>query len=883
MAAVRRVVRPLFHVFEGGVVARSARTHRGAVALAGTLAAALCALLSGSGALDWFEGKTVDARFSSARLAPVEMSTDIAHVDIDDGAIASVGRWPWARARIADAVEELFRAGAKVVALDLLFDAPQEASWEGEDRETLALVDHDGALARAMALGDSVVAVRVARRRGEVHDARFVEAARAAISARDAGESFGVFVKRMAPEVDEHTRTFPEKALLERAWDQAGAWIALRGKMHSGKEWGFEAGHAAPVEVIAKAGAGTGFVNVEFAAGTESAVREVDALRTSAGGVAVQFGLAAAAMYLGVHPGEIEFGERHIRIGERRIVRNARGAVLLDWPSRHLRMRNRAAASGGAEPVSIGALVSLAEQRRSLARNAEALSGATRAVLGLDESAPVTEQEIASATAQASEWLAQVREIEAAGEALDSEERNAKALFEQLLALANEGARGPGVVREAEERLQREVKGKLVFVGWSATGAIADLVSTPLGPRTPGVVAHAVAADMALTGRGMEEMRAWWVVGITAAVGLLVAVMAGMLSAGVAAVGGVLVLLVYGGAVVLGFNGWGRAGQWGLLLPVTGPGLAALCAWAAGTVVEAGLSQRERRRIERQFKARVSSQLVDYLVENPGALSVGGVQREATALFVDLAGFTSLSERLDGAKTVSTLNTCMRALTECLTREGAYVNKFLGDGVMAFWSAFVEEKEQAARACRAAAACIEAMEGVNASLGLREGGKLSARIGVATGLVVVGDCGAPPELNDYTAIGNTVNLASRLEGANKRFGTQVLIDGRTRELLGDGAGVRLRGLGKIVVVGQTNEVEVFEVAGSDVTEEEMGLTERAVGAFARGEFGEARGLWGEMKGRFGRAKMGEAFEEAMEGLGEKGVEGFDGALRLREK
>jgi len=634
---------------------------------------------------------------------------------------------------------------------------------------------------------------------------------------------------------------------------------------------------------MALGGAGAGFVNVDFAAGTESVVREVDTVRASPSGEALQFGLVGAALLEGLTARDVVVSEREARVGEHALPRTERGTVLLDWPSRHPRHRNRASAAGGASPVSIGALVSLAEQRRSLRRNGEALAGATRVALGLDAGAPVTGAEIERASEQAREWLSQIEALEASGERLEEEERNAKGLFEQLLSLKEEVERGPSVVGEAERRVRREVEGKLVFVGWSATGAIADLVSTPLGPRTPGVVAHAVAADMALTGRGMEEMGTWGVVVITLGLGVVVALMTGMLSAGIAASAGLLVVVVYGGVVVWGFNGWGVEGRWGMLLPVIGPGLAGLSAWAAGTLVEAGLSQRERRRIERQFKARVSSQLVDYLVENPGALSVGGVQREATALFVDLAGFTSLSERLDGAATVSTLNTCMRALTECLTKEGAYVNKFLGDGVMAFWSAFVEEQEQATRACRAAAACIEAMERVNASLGLTEGKRLSARIGVATGLVVVGDCGAPPELNDYTAIGNTVNLASRLESANKQFGTRVLIDGRTRELLDERAGVRLRPLGRIVVVGQTSGVEVFEVVGTEVSEEELDVTHRAVAAYAQGRFGEARGLWGVVRGRFGRVKLAEAYEGAMEGLGEEGGEGFDGVLRLREK
>ena len=148
---------------------------------------------------------------------------------------------------------------------------------------------------------------------------------------------------------------------------------------------------------------------------------------------------------------------------------------------------------------------------------------------------------------------------------------------------------------------------------------------------------------------------------------------------------------------------------------------------------------------------------------------MAGQCREVSILFADLAGFTTASERMGPEATVALLNRCMRDLTEQLTEHSAYVNKFLGDGLLAFWSAFGEQEDQADLACSAALACGRVIDAINADR--PNDPPLRARVGVATGEAIVGDCGAPPKLNDYTVIGDTANLAARLESANKQFGT----------------------------------------------------------------------------------------------------------------
>jgi class 3 adenylate cyclase len=255
---------------------------------------------------------------------------------------------------------------------------------------------------------------------------------------------------------------------------------------------------------------------------------------------------------------------------------------------------------------------------------------------------------------------------------------------------------------------------------------------------------------------------------------------------------------------------------------------------------------------------------------------MSGEEREVTVLFGDLAGFTKISESLGGAMTVATLNRYMKTLAGALVEHGAYLNKFLGDGVMAFWSAFTPDVGQAAHACRAAVACQDMVARLNAQPAAKGVPALGLRIGVATGRVVVGDCGAPPALNDYTVIGDAVNLASRLESASKQFGTSNLIDARTREQLGPND-VAVRPIGLVVVVGQTRPVNVFEVLPCDGQDELIALSAGVVETFARRDRDACGKALEAFAARFGETPFVETYREAL------GEADLDGVLRLKEK
>jgi adenylate cyclase len=227
-------------------------------------------------------------------------------------------------------------------------------------------------------------------------------------------------------------------------------------------------------------------------------------------------------------------------------------------------------------------------------------------------------------------------------------------------------------------------------------------------------------------------------------------------------------------------------------------------------------------------------------------------RRELTCFFSDLQGFTPLSDRLGERATASLLRRYFDPVTEVIqNRRGGYLNKFLGDGIFAFFNAPVYQEDHATRALAAALECQEEVRKLNLQLAgeLKPPVQLVMRIGLATGNVTVGDCGSTDK-QDYTAIGPTVNLASRLEGANKFFHTRVLAAKSTYELASvaqppsAGGEWLARPLGKVVVVGIAEAVDLWNPLGrrSGAPAELVkacDLFTAGMGAFQAGDFKQA--------------------------------------------
>jgi class 3 adenylate cyclase len=233
------------------------------------------------------------------------------------------------------------------------------------------------------------------------------------------------------------------------------------------------------------------------------------------------------------------------------------------------------------------------------------------------------------------------------------------------------------------------------------------------------------------------------------------------------------------------------------------------------------------------------------ILDNPEALGAYSNRDEGTILFTDIAGFTGISETMEAEDLTAQLNEYFGALGEVLRDQRGYVDKFIGDSVMAFWGPpFVTDADYALRAVRSALASGPALERLQGRW--REAGKaiFEQRVGIATGEVVVGNIGTDNKKN-FTVIGDSVNLASRLEGANKLYKTRVLMDKRTAELLGDR--VLCREVDQIQVVGRVEPVRVFEpLAESEAAtpdqQQECQEYAKALKAYRQGEFKQAQEL-----------------------------------------
>ena len=236
------------------------------------------------------------------------------------------------------------------------------------------------------------------------------------------------------------------------------------------------------------------------------------------------------------------------------------------------------------------------------------------------------------------------------------------------------------------------------------------------------------------------------------------------------------------------------------------PAVAAVAVYGAAALAGYAIVRQRARETRAMFAQYVPPAVVSRLIAQPGLMRLGGEAREVTLMFTDLANFTTLSEQLSAEQTVEVLTGYFNAMTPIVHATGGTVDKFIGDAVMAFWGAPLDDAQHAAHAVAAAMAMQQAMQPLVADLQARGLPPIHMRIGLHTGRVVVGNVGSEQRFS-YTAIGDAVNLAARLEGANKAFGTSILLSAATAAQLP--AGAALRALDDVIVKGKTEPVRVF--------------------------------------------------------------------------
>jgi adenylate cyclase len=341
------------------------------------------------------------------------------------------------------------------------------------------------------------------------------------------------------------------------------------------------------------------------------------------------------------------------------------------------------------------------------------------------------------------------------------------------------------------------------FAGASAAGSY-EVRPTPVSETAPGIFVVATAVDNVLAGEAVRQGPVWLTLLLIVAMTAIPAASVLVWRSITAPLGVTLGLLaVYGATCFLlyGHNYW---------LPMAAPMLAAALSFTGNTGWRYLTVDRELARTRGTLERYVSPQLVRHVMDNLDSIRFDGEKRKLTILFSDVRSFTTLTEKSDPVELLKQLNEYLEAMTDIIFRHDGIVDKFIGDGIMAHWGAFTPDRPNALLAARAALEMFDALAVLNKKWLASGRQALDIGVGINTGEVIFGNVGTGKKL-DFTAIGDGVNLASRLEGANKEYHTHIIVSASTLEELGESA--KMRPLGSIVVKGKTVGVEIYELLG----------------------------------------------------------------------
>lgn len=381
--------------------------------------------------------------------------------------------------------------------------------------------------------------------------------------------------------------------------------------------------------------------------------------------------------------------------------------------------------------------------------------------------------------------------------------------------------------------------GRDVRASLDSGGAQADTFATPFlmgtGLMTPGVEIHATQIENALMGNAlMPASRGQNLLGVSVVILLTLPLLVFWNPLRTT-----LLTLVLGSGV-MGVSMWLFANH-NLWVATATPLLALAVAFLGSFGGAYFTEQRRASAIRSAFTRYVSADVVAEMIAHPELLKLGGQRRDISVLFSDLAGFTSLSEKLSAEAVGQLINLYLNAMTHVVMANKGTVDKFIGDAVMAFWGAPLNDDEHALHATQAAMAMQAAMHDLQPQFEALGVENLVMRIGVNSGPAIIGNMGSDLRF-DYTAIGDTVNLAARLEGVNKAYGTRILLGSQTATLLQ--GRIPLRPVDRVRVKGKYVPVDISTPCPDEVLQE---LTAKAWEAYVRRDWQAARAAWQELR------------------------------------
>lgn len=360
------------------------------------------------------------------------------------------------------------------------------------------------------------------------------------------------------------------------------------------------------------------------------------------------------------------------------------------------------------------------------------------------------------------------------------------------------------------ETLAEQVGGKIVFIGGGATG-LQDLVATPQNASTPGVTVHAAITEQMLAGHYLE--RPDWAAGLEIVLMLFFGGMIALILPRVGAVNGALLAI---GAIALVLVGtWLAFASLRFLINPIYPSLAIALIYTVQTVTEFYREEQERSYIHAAFDRYLSPELVNKIVKDPSKLELGGEERDMSVMMCDVRGFSRISEQYEPKQVIDFLIEFLTPMSDILMRRKATLDKYIGDAILAFWNAPLDDPDHHRNSARAALDMVEELKVLNRTMPNAKGvswpGEVKIGIGLNSGICCVGNMGSKQRLN-YSLIGDTVNIAARLEGLTKQYGVQIITGGSMMDKL---AGFAQFELDQVRVVGRENAVSIFALLGDE--------------------------------------------------------------------
>jgi adenylate cyclase len=387
------------------------------------------------------------------------------------------------------------------------------------------------------------------------------------------------------------------------------------------------------------------------------------------------------------------------------------------------------------------------------------------------------------------------------------------------------------------------IRGKVVLIGVTVVGSSGDQRVTPFSQIEPGVYTHAAFVSNILSRRFLERYD-WLVFAELGAMLVLSLLLARLVprfeSFRVKALFIVLGVMLYVGADVAAFA---RGVQLATVVP-----LFSILTTSFGLVFLGYASESQEKRAQRKtFERYLGADVLEEALLRPEKLD-RGEKRELTVLFSDIRGFTTLSEAMLPDKLARFINDYLSPMTRIVFEEKGTLDKYIGDALMAFWNAPLDQSDHAMRACRAAMAMLQKLESLKPGW-KREGlPEIDIGIGINTGPMIVGNMGSDVRV-DYTVMGDAVNLASRLEGTNKEYETRVILGEATYEQVK--GQVVARRLGAVRVKGKHKPVDIYELRGIGPPAE---ADARAIAAFEAGLLAYAQQQWEPAATAFGHVQ-----------------------------